>query len=60
MWLSAPLWAWLLAWLLLAPFLALWLLLKLLVAAIKGIAWLAGRIHDAPAVPPRMKTPPRR
>jgi hypothetical protein len=59
-WLSAPLWAWLAGWLLLLPFIAAWLALKLLVAAARGIVWLATRVHEAPAVPPRLKTPPRR
>jgi hypothetical protein len=70
-WVSAPLWLWLLAWLVILPFLIAWLAVKLTVAAVlgvvwlliaaaRGVVWLAARIHEAPAVPPRLKTPPGR
>jgi hypothetical protein len=44
----------------LAAWLILWLAVRLAVAAVRGIAWLARRVHDAPAVPTSLRTPPGR
>jgi hypothetical protein len=61
-WVSASPAGWLLTWLLVSPFIAAWLILwlavRLIAAAIRGIAWLVRRVHDAPAVPPSLRTPP--
>jgi hypothetical protein len=55
---------WLLTWLLVSPFVAAWLILwlavRLAVAAARGIAWVVRRVHDAPAVPAGLRTPPGR
>lgn len=63
-WVSGPLWIWVLAWLVMLPFIAAWLAARLtvmaVIAVIRGIAWLIARIRDAPAVPPTLRTPPRR
>ena len=48
---------WLLTWLLVSPFIAVWLLLWV---TVRGVAWLARRLHGAPALPARLRTPPRR
>lgn len=63
-WISMPFWGWVLAWLLASPFVAawivLWLAVRLIVAAVRGVIWLVRRVHDAPAVPRPLRTPPKR
>jgi hypothetical protein len=63
-WVSAGPLGWLLYLMLVLPVLAAWLVLwaavRLAVAAARGIAWLVRRVHDAPAVPPSLRTPPGR
>jgi hypothetical protein len=63
-WVSMGFWGWLAAWLVLVPLVAVWitvwLVVQLLVAAVKGVAWVIDRVHQAPAVPGPLRTPPRR
>jgi hypothetical protein len=63
-WVSASPLGWVLTWLLVAPFIALWIVLwlavRLIVLAVRGIAWVVRRVHDAPAVPSPLRTPPGR
>ncbi len=57
---SMSLTGWFVFWLLASPFVAAWLALKLLIAIGKLIVWLVRRADAAPAVPPSLRSPPKR
>lgn len=60
MWISGPLWLWLLAWLVAIGPVMVWLALKALVWLIVAIVNIAHAAHRAPAVPPALRRPPGR
>lgn len=60
MWVSMPFWAWVLAWLIAIPFIIAWCAVKVLIWLIQAGARATARAHDAPAVPGRLRQPPRR
>jgi uncharacterized membrane protein len=59
-WVSMGCLGWLVAWVVLLPVITAWVLIKLVVFLVRLIVAVAQAVHEAPAVPAPLRSPPKR